>query len=38
VERAAAGLDGALFSVIKTVVLNRSAEAPVIIVIEKAGV
>jgi predicted methyltransferase len=38
VERAAACLDGALFSVIKIVVLNRSAGAPVIIVIEKAGV
>ncbi len=38
VERAASSLDGALFSVIKIVVLNRSAGAPVIIVIEKAGV
>jgi predicted O-methyltransferase YrrM len=38
VERAAAGLDGAHFRVIKIVVLNRSAGAPVVIVIEKAGV
>lgn len=37
VERAASCLDGALFSVIKIVVLNRSAGAPVVIVIEKAG-
>lgn len=38
VEKAAACLDGAHFNVIKIVVLNRSAGAPVIIVIEKAGV
>ncbi len=38
VEGAASCLDAALFSVIKIVVLNKSAGAPVIIVIEKAGV
>lgn len=38
VEKTAANLDGALFSVIKIVVLNRAAIAPVVIVIEKAGV
>ena len=38
VESTAASLDGALFNVIKIVVLNRAASAPVVIVIEKAGV
>ena len=37
VEKIAAGLDNALFNVIKIVVLNRAATAPVVIVIEKAG-
>lgn len=38
VEKIAAGLDSALFSVIKIVVLNRATTAPVVIVIEKAGI
>ncbi|MDD2553259.1 MAG: class I SAM-dependent methyltransferase [Desulfotomaculaceae bacterium] len=38
VEKISAGLDNALFSVIKIVILNRAATAPVVIVIEKAGV
>ena len=38
VESTAASLDGALFNVIKIAVLNRVASAPVVIVIEKAGV
>ncbi|MFX4260958.1 tRNA (mnm(5)s(2)U34)-methyltransferase [Pelotomaculum propionicicum] len=38
VEKTAAGLDGSLYNVIKIVVLNRAATAPVVIVIEKAGV
>lgn len=38
VESTAASLDGALFNVIKIAVLNRAASAPVVIVIEKAGV
>lgn len=37
VEKTSAGLDCALFSVIKIVLLNRAATAPVVIVIEKAG-
>ena len=38
VESMAASLDGELFKVIKTVFLNRTANAPVVIVIEKVGV
>lgn len=38
VEKAAESLDSALFSAVKISVLNRSAAAPVVIVIEKAGV
>jgi ubiquinone/menaquinone biosynthesis C-methylase UbiE len=38
VENDSAGLDSALFNVIKIVVLNRASAAPVVIVIEKAGV
>ncbi len=38
VEKAAAGLDGSLFSAIKIAALNRAVTAPVVIVIEKAGV
>ncbi|MDD4334976.1 MAG: class I SAM-dependent methyltransferase [Desulfotomaculaceae bacterium] len=37
VEKMSTGLDNALFSVIKIVVLNRAAIAPVVIVVEKAG-
>lgn len=38
VEKTASNLDGALFSVIKIAALNRAATAPVVIIIEKAGV
>jgi ubiquinone/menaquinone biosynthesis C-methylase UbiE len=38
VESTAASLDGALFNVIRITVLNRAESAPVVVVIEKAGV